>query len=80
MTVAVEQGLEPVKRYLESQGCECIDVKNATSSPSNATVMVVTGADENLMGMEDVTTQIPIVTANGLTPEEVYNRVKQYLH
>lgn len=80
MTVAVEQGLEPVKQYLESQGCECIDVKNATSSTAGATVMVLTGADENLMGITDVTTPIPIVTANGLTPEEVYNRVKQYLH
>ncbi|MCL6444260.1 MAG: YkuS family protein [Alicyclobacillus sp.] len=80
ITVAVEQGLEPVKAYLEQQGCQCIEVDNEQAPSKGATCMVVTGGDRNLMGMQDITTQIPIINAEGLTPEEVYERVKTYVH
>lgn len=79
-TVAVEQGLLPIKAYLEAQGCRCIEVETETALVNDAAVLIVTGADRNIMGMQDVTTDIPIVSADGLTPEEVYQRVRTYLH
>lgn len=78
-TIAVEQGLSPVKQYLCSQGCKVVDVQNDNSLSQGASVMVVTGSDKNLMGMQSVTQNIPIISADGLSPEEVYQRVQSYV-
>lgn len=80
ITVAVEQGLGPVRQYLESQGCQCVEVENEESPLKSATVMIVTGGDKNVMGIQDTDTDIPVISADGLTPEEVYKRVKTYVH
>lgn len=79
-TVAVEEGLTPVREYLESQGCQVVDMSNGQNQPSGASVMVVTGMDKNLMGMQSVQQNIPVISAEGLSPEDVYNRVKSHLH
>ncbi|MBX5435900.1 MAG: YkuS family protein [Alicyclobacillaceae bacterium] len=80
ITVALEQGLQPVKEYLERQGCRCVELDEAGSQALGASVMVITGVDKNFMGMQDVQTDIPVVSADGLTPEEVYERVKRCVH
>ena len=79
-SVAVERGLSPVKLYLESQGCQVVELQNGDTSARGSAVMVVTGADKNLMGIQSVRENIPIITADGLTPEDVYERVQSYLH
>ncbi|MCF8566414.1 YkuS family protein [Alicyclobacillus tolerans] len=78
-TVAVEQGLSPVSDYLRQQGVQVVEMQNAASQVNNAAVMVITGGDKNLMGMEDVQQQVPVVSAEGLSPEQVYQRVKSYI-
>ncbi|MCL6633675.1 MAG: YkuS family protein [Alicyclobacillus herbarius] len=79
-TVAVEQGLGNVKQYLEAQGCKVVDFEHAAANaPAGASVMVVTGGDNNLMGMQDIVADVPIVSAEGLSPQQVYQRVKDYL-
>jgi hypothetical protein len=78
-TVAVETGLQPVKDYLQSQGCQVVDMQNGESSTEQAAVMCISGMDENVMGMEDVVNDIPVVCCDGMSPEQVYQRVKTYL-
>lgn len=78
-TVAVEHGLAPVKDYLQQQGCQVIEVNSAADWSNNAACMCITGADKNLMGIQDVEHDVPIVSCDGLTPEQVYQRVKQYI-
>lgn len=78
-TVAVEQGLTPVKQYLSEQGCEVVDIQSNQSTTSGASVMVVTGADKDIMGMQSIVQNIPVISADGLSPEEVYHRVRNYL-
>ncbi len=79
-TVAVEDGLTPVKEYLESQGCQVVNIENGEAKPSGASVIVVTGMDKNLMGMQSIQQNIPVISAEGLSPEDVYNRVRSHLH
>ena len=79
-TVAVEEGLTPVRDYLESQGCQVVNLANGEDRQSGASVMVVTGMDKNLMGMQSIQQNIPVISAEGLSPEDVYNRVKSHLH
>jgi hypothetical protein len=78
-TVYIEPGLGPVKEYLSQHGCAVKEANNGQALSENACCMVVTGADNNLMGMQDVVVDIPIVNADGLTPEQVYQRVQRYL-
>ncbi|MDQ0191119.1 YkuS family protein [Alicyclobacillus cycloheptanicus] len=76
--VAVEPALNNVKEYLESQGCECVEMRGDAIA-QDACCCVVTGADNNLMGMEDVVQDVPVISAEGMSPEQVYDRVKSYL-
>ena len=78
-TVAVEHGLQPVKQYLEQQGCQVVEITAGAGNVGDANVFVVTGGDENLMGMQDILADVPVITANGLSPEQVYQRIAQYL-
>ncbi|QQE79927.1 YkuS family protein [Alicyclobacillus sp. SO9] len=78
--VAVEQGLHPVKAYLEQKGCQVIDMATGSSNVGDAAAIVLTGGDENIMGMEDKLADVPVVTADGLSPEEVYQRIERFIH
>ncbi|SIS84328.1 YkuS family protein [Alicyclobacillus vulcanalis] len=75
--VAVEPGLTPVKEYLQSQGCQVVDM-SSHMEPSVGAV-VITGLDKNLMGMQSAIQQVPVISADGLSPEDVYDRVKAFL-
>ncbi|WP_026973728.1 YkuS family protein [Alicyclobacillus contaminans] len=78
--VAVERGLEPVRQYLQQQGCHVVDVVNDGSAVAQqAACMCITGGDKDVMGMEDVIADIPVVNCDGLSPEQVYQRVKNYI-
>ncbi len=78
--IAVERGLDPVKSYLEQQGFQVVDMENEASSAKDASVICVTGADKNLMGMQDVVVNVPVVSCEGLSPEQVLERVREYVH
>lgn len=76
-TVAVENGLQPVKSFLQQQGCEVVDT--STVACRDAACIVLTGGDQNIMGIETVEVEVPVINADGLSPEEVYQRVQTYL-
>lgn len=79
-SVAVEQGLSPVKQYLQQQGCEVVDMASDRKQQSGVCAVVITGADKNLMGIQTVVNNVPVISADGLSPEDVYHRVKEYIH
>jgi hypothetical protein len=79
-SVAVEQGLTPVKQYLESQGCQVIEMAAEGKQQPGVCAVVITGADKNLMGIQTVVNNVPVISADGLSPEDVYHRVKEYIH
>lgn len=80
--VAVEQNLDNVKRYLVSQGCQ-VDTFSAAEvenigAVSHYNAIIVSGSNDNLMGYEDVITTAPIISAEGMTPEEIFNRLNTH--
>lgn len=79
-SVAVEQGLGPVKQYLEQQGCQVVDMSNSSQEESNVCAIVLNGIDKNVMGIQTIVNNAPVISADGLTPDDVYQRVKQFLH
>lgn len=77
--VAVESNLSPVQEYLSNQGyqVETLDVNSLTQSGQQQyDAVVISGMDQNLMGIADVQVAAPVINADGLTPEEVANRIE----
>lgn len=77
--VGIEKTLGNVKRYLESRDCE-VSVLDAANKESQRALnsfdaIVVTGADSNFMGMEDIVTSTAVINAEGKTEDEIYNEV-----
>lgn len=74
-TIAVEDNLSPFKEFLEAKGCQVIDVGAAANQKVDA--VVLSGADENLMNMQDVVVGAPVINAKGLSPEEVWEEISK---
>lgn len=68
--IAIDDNLTPFKEYLTEKGCQVIPVKSAQGRRIDA--VVLSGSHENLLGMQDVTIDAPVITAKGRTPEEVW--------
>lgn len=77
--VGIEKPLGNIKRYLESRDCmvEVLDDSNKESGSAlnRYDAIVVSGADSNFMGMEDIVTNTPVISAQGKTEDEIYNEV-----
>jgi len=77
--VGIEKPLGNVKRYLESRDCmvEVLDGGNKESrgALNRYDAIVVSGADSNFMGMEDIVTTTPVISAEGKAEDEIYNEV-----
>lgn len=74
--IAVEDNLSPVKDFLSSQGCQIISVQAAMQQ--NVDAVVLSGSDENLMGIEDVVINAPVISARGRTPDEIWQSIQQH--
>jgi len=73
--IAVDEGLTPLKNFLTEQGCTIINVNAAANQQVDA--VVLSGMTENFQGIQDVSTSAPIITAKGLTPEEIWYSIQQ---
>ncbi|HNR05140.1 MAG TPA: YkuS family protein [Bacillota bacterium] len=77
--VGIEKPLSNVGRYLESRDCAVEVLEDDTKeSPGNLNkfdAIVVTGADSNFMGMEDVMTTTKVINAEGKTEDEIYSEI-----
>ncbi len=74
--VAVENNLAPIKDYLLDQGCQVIDVESAQNTRVDA--IVISGSSKDLLGMQDVVIDAPVIDARGKTPSEVWHNIMRY--
>ncbi|MDI6707187.1 MAG: YkuS family protein [Bacillota bacterium] len=74
--IGVEDTLGQVKQYLTEKGYE---VKSLRDNPKSYDAIVVSGQDEDFMGIQDTMTKVPVIDARGLTSEQVYDRLKMSL-
>ncbi len=75
-TVAVENNLAPIKDYLLDQGCQVIDVESAQDTRVDA--VVISGSSKDLLGMQDVLINAPVIDARGKTPSQVWDNIMRY--
>lgn len=72
--VAVEDSLSDLVETLENHG---YDITHMGDSDMEA--IIVNGMDDNFMGMEDILYDVPVVNAEGKTPEEVLRELESKL-
>ncbi|MBA4495139.1 YkuS family protein [Paenactinomyces guangxiensis] len=77
--IAVEPNLSPIREFLSQQGyqVEPLDASNIQNAQNNYSAIVISGMDVNLMGMQDIVQNCPVINAHGLTPEQVHERLQQ---
>jgi imidazolonepropionase-like amidohydrolase len=76
-TIAVEEGLTPVKEYLQEKGYQVVSIKKG----QKADAAVVSGMDDNFMNMEDVVMGAPVINAQGMTPQDVLQALeRKWMH
>jgi hypothetical protein len=80
--VAVESDLANVSDYLEEQGYQVIEFIHSdeiVDELQEVDAIVISGMQENLLGMEDIETEALMIEASGLTPEEIGDMLEQQL-
>ncbi|HWO77081.1 MAG TPA: YkuS family protein [Bacillus sp. (in: firmicutes)] len=76
--IGVEQSLTQVQEALRAQGYEVTELKQE-SDAQGCDCCVVTGQDENVMGIQNVVSQGSVINAHGLSAEEVCRQVESKL-
>lgn len=80
--IAVEQNLTPVRDYLSKNGYSVDTVninKEFTKGMDKYDAIVVTGMNNDFLGVEDVNTRAVVIDADGLTAEQVLKEMENKL-
>lgn len=73
--VAVEKNLSKIVDYLEARGYEVVALDEADLDSVDA--IVVSGADANLMNMQDTLAEVPVINAAGKSSDEILQEIER---
>ncbi|MCR3920944.1 MAG: YkuS family protein [Firmicutes bacterium] len=71
-TIAVEAGLTPVRKFLQAKGYHVVNLEEGHA----ADAAVITGGDANMMGMQTIVQDGPVIDARGMRPEDVLRAIE----
>jgi galactitol-specific phosphotransferase system IIB component len=77
--IAIEKNLTPIKKFLTHKGysVESIDFNTEyTNRMEKYDAIVVTGMNDDFMGIRDINTRAVVIDASGMTPEQIYHELK----
>lgn len=77
--IGVEQSLTQVQEALQAKGYDVIQLKQENDA-KGCDCCVITGQDQNMMGIHNVITDGSVINASGLSADEVCQQVEQKLH
>ncbi|RDI43203.1 YkuS family protein [Falsibacillus pallidus] len=73
--VGVEQSLSNVSEVLRAKGYEVVELKNENDA-ANCDCCVVTGQDNNVMGIQNVVTAGSVINAHGMSADQVCQEIE----
>ncbi|MGE8206425.1 YkuS family protein [Heyndrickxia sp. NPDC080065] len=76
--IGVEQSLTNVSQALKEKGYDVVELKNETDA-QGCDCCVVTGGDNNVMGIQDIIIEGSVIDASGMSADEVCNEVESKL-
>lgn len=71
-TIAVEEGLTPVRKFLQEKGYHVVSLR----SGENADAAVISGGDKDVMGIQTIVQDGPVIDARGMHPEDVLRAIE----
>ena len=74
--IAVEEGLKVIGDYLKHNGYEVVPL-NPQIRGGDVDCCVISGVDKDVLGMENITVNAPVINAEGMSAEEVYREVRE---
>ena len=81
--VAISESLTPVKRALHRAGYEVINLENealfSETGMEEYDAIVVSGMDEDLMGMQEISGRAVVINAAGKQPGEIVEELRNRL-
>ena len=79
--IAVQNGLSAIKDYLSEEGYTVKEFDNRKKNAGNFLdkydAVIVTGENQNIMGVEETISSTPIINATGMTSEEVKKQIEK---
>lgn len=76
--VGVEQSLTDVQEALQEKGYDVVQLKQENDA-QGCDCCVVTGQDQNMMGIQNIVSQGSVISAQGLSADEVCQQVENKL-
>lgn len=76
--VGVEQSLTDVQEALKAKGYDIVQLKQENDA-QGCDCCVITGQDQNMMGIQNIVTQGSVISAQGLSADEVCQQVENKL-
>jgi len=75
--IAVEDTLAPVAEALRNRGYSVVELGGEDTRRAEA--VVVSGQEDNVTGIQTVETRVPVISAEGRTPDEIVRDVEERL-
>lgn len=76
--IGVEESLKNVQQALQDKGYEVVKLKQ-NSDAKGCAACVITGLDNNVMGMQTTSLDGPVIEASGLTADEICEELENKL-
>ncbi|HHY22438.1 MAG TPA: YkuS family protein [Bacilli bacterium] len=77
--IGVEQSLSAVSQTLQEKGYEVVELKKEQDAKS-CDVCVITGQDQNIMGIQTIVTEGSVINAHGLSADEIGRLVEEKIN
>ena len=80
--VGIENALGNVREYLDEKGYEVVQIDPHSKSGielKNCDSYVISGMDQNLMGITEIEAEAPVINAKGMSPEQVLRQIENRL-
>ncbi|MDT8859202.1 YkuS family protein [Alkalihalobacillus sp. MEB130] len=74
--IGVEQSLTDVQQELQSKGYDVVQLKQEQDA-QGCDCCVITGQDQNVMGIQDAAIQGSVINAHGMTAQQVCQVVEE---
>jgi len=75
--IAVEEALTPVAEALQNRGYSVVGFREGDLGRAEA--LVVSGQDDNIMGIQNIRSRAPVINAEGRTPDDVVREIEERL-
>jgi hypothetical protein len=75
--IAVEEGLQNVRRVLEDEGYRVVELDESRIDEAEA--VVISGMDENFLQDQAIETMAPVINAEGKSADQILKELRRRL-